>query len=145
MAWVLLQVGRLTEIQREVRDHFDEGGSINKILLVLLGLAVVVFTVYCLTKRQRLAAETSRKPDPQRLFSDLLKALELTPTQRHHLEALSRDLQLTQPAVILLSPVLFDRCVAKWQANRRSAAPQAHELSDPDAVAGVRTALFPQP
>jgi hypothetical protein len=56
MAWVPLQVGRLTEIQREVRDHFDEGGSLSTVLLVLLGLILVVLLTYLMTSHQRSAA-----------------------------------------------------------------------------------------
>jgi hypothetical protein len=133
----------LSDAQRGVRDRFQEGGSVAVVLLVLLALVVVVFGVYCLTLRQDKADLAVQRADPQKLFRDLLHRLDLAPSQRRLLGAVAKDLRLEQPSVILLSPVLFDRYVRKWQTGRYREVGNRGDLSQSELVAQTCDVLFP--
>jgi hypothetical protein len=144
MAAVILQTGRLTELQRSVRDYLEEGGSITSVLLVIAAIAGVVALTVWLTRRQDYrAAKRARANDPQRLFRDLLQGLALGPSQRRFLDTLAKELELKQPSVILLSSSHYRRCVDEWRASRRSAGSDIGPHADETLVAETRDVLFP--
>ncbi len=157
MITLLLPEPQLTETQRAVRDQFLKGGSLTAVLFVMVVLAAVVLVVYYLTVRQRSTVVDARRALPTQLFTDLLANLDLAVPQRHLLEAVATSLHLKDPAVILLSPVVFDRHVEEWQASDSSAGRELHRDAEPTQPAGPGTAvqsdlivetravLFPQP
>jgi hypothetical protein len=154
---LLLLEPQLTETQRAVRDQFLKGGSLTAVLLVLALLAAVVLVVYYLTMRQRSTVVDARRALPTQLFTDILAKLDLTPQQRHLVGAVATALRLENPAVILLSPAVFDRHVKEWQANDSSAGgeprrdPASGHLEglgsavQSDLIVATRAVLFPQP
>lgn len=142
---ILLQLDGLTEPQRAIRDHFQEGGSIVLVLAVMSVVAGVVLIAYWLTRRQQRRTERhARFNDPQRLFGDLLQGLSLTASQRHLLDTVVRELGLKHPSVILLSPTLFERHVDKWRALRPPAGSDVEHQIDESLVAQARDVLFPR-
>ncbi len=143
MMGLLSPAGRLTEIQRVVREHFHEGGSLATVLFVLSGIAVVVLLAYGLTIRQRRVERIARSADPRGLFRDLQGKLGLTSPQRQLLDTMAKELRIENPAVILLCPALFDRYLGAWSVKRRKAIIGADESSRPDVAAELRTTLFP--
>lgn len=157
MIALLLPEPQLTEIQQAVRDQFVKGGSLTAVLLVMGVLAAVLLAVYFLTARQRSKVVDARRALPTQLFTDILADLDLTEPQRHFLVGVATSLHLKEPAVILLSPVVFDRHVEKWQADDSSAGgafrrdPGSAQPEGPgsavqsDLIIETRTVLFPQP
>ena len=142
-AFLMARAGKLTEIQQAVRGYIREGGSLAFVLLVLLGLIGGVLLVHYLTLRQNKSERRTHHPDPQMLFRDLQGKLALTPSQRQLLDRVARDLNLENPAVLLLSSALFDRHVNAWQSRRGRAGigkPESPQLPD---AAGLRKKLFP--
>lgn len=137
-------VGGLSEVQRAVRDRFQDGGSITTAVLVLVALGLIIYAVFHFSMRQRRALQTTTPFNPQRLFSDLANGLGLTLPQRRFLDSVTRDLQLEQPAVVLLCPGLFDRHVNLWRHHRKS-RPGAEEPTPDDHVNALRSVLFPTP
>jgi hypothetical protein len=141
---ILLQVDGLTGPQRAVRNHFQEGGSIGLVLLVMAAVAGVVLIAYWLTRRQQRSAQKhARINDPQRLFGDLLQGLALTASQRRLLATVVRELGLKHPSVILLSPTLFERHIDQWRALGRSTGSDVESHAGEDLVAQTRDVLFP--
>ncbi|MGB2986278.1 MAG: HEAT repeat domain-containing protein, partial [Phycisphaerae bacterium] len=140
---LLSEPAPLTEIQRAVRDRFQEGGSLGMVVFIVLVLAGIVFIVFYLTRRQRNRDHSARRADPQRLFNDLLHKLDTMPEQRHLLEAVAKDLHLKRPAVILLCPALFDRYIGEWQTRQRSASTHAAGASRSQLILKARGVLFP--
>ena len=141
---VLLAVpAQLTEIQRSVRDQFQEGGSFLTVMLVLLAIAGVVLAAYCLGLRQRRAGENAQRASPQQLFRDLMDKLDLTLPQRRLLHTIARDLRIKHPAVILLSPDLFDRYVGEWHVRQSRTIVDEGEQMNPRMAAQIRAVLFP--
>lgn len=134
---------QLTEIQRSVREQFQEGGSFLTAMLVLLGITGVVLAAYCLTLRQRRAGEHAQRASPERLFRDLMDKLDLTSPQRQLLDTMARDLRIKQPAVILLSPDLFDRYLGEWHVRQHPMTIDGDEQVNPRMAAQIRAALFP--
>ena len=145
MTVLLAMPAQLTEVQRAVRDRFQEGGSFTAVMLVLLGVTGVVLAVYYLTLRQRRVKDNTRRASPERLFRDLMGKLDLTSPQRQYLDTMARDLRIKHPAVILLSPELFDRYLGEWQAWQHRTADDKDEQMNPRTAARIRTALFPNP
>lgn len=144
MAAVQLQATGLTEAQRAVRDHFQEGGSIGSVLLVVGVVAGVILAACWLARRQRRRAQKhAPRDDPDRLFGDLLRGLALTAPQRGLLDTVAKELRLRNPAVILLSPTLFDRHVDQWRALNHQACDHVDPRADERIVAQVRAVLFP--
>lgn len=143
MTVFLAMPAQLTEIQRAVRDRFQEGGSFTAVMLVLLGVAGVVLAAYYLTLRQRRANENARQASPERLFRDLLGKLDLTSHQRQILHTMVSDLRIKHPAVILLSPELFDCYLGEWQVRQHRTTIDEDEQMNPRITARIRRALFP--
>ncbi len=139
---LLLQANQLTDVQRAIRDRFQEGGSVKTVLLVMLALIAMVYTAYFLATRQQKGTGTT-EPDPQRLFRDLQGRLELTHHERHLLDRVAKDLRLKHPAVILLCPALFDRYLHEWHARDGEGTPNTGDrpLAGPDSQ--LRRTLFP--
>lgn len=142
---LLLQIstGRLSETQRAVSEHFQKGGSITAILIILGCLFAVIVVVVLLTMRQQHSDPTRVVNDPKRLYQDVLDNLGLAPTQQDFLQTLATDLDLTHPTVILLSSRLFDQRCGEWKRRGR---PRAIGLDSPAVeklVSCIRTHLFP--
>ena len=137
-----MQIDRLTETQRAVRGHFEEGGSIAMVLQVLLALAAIVLLAYLIAAWQERSRAVVEPADPWNLFHDLVDKTNLTTQQGRFLEDVVGSAGLSQPAVILLSPSLFDQYVhAASTADRETA------LSNGEAagiVGATRMALFPE-
>lgn len=140
---ILMQIetGGLSETLRAVRGRFQEGGSIAVVLLLVATFILIFWIANLIAQRQRRARATTLPADPGRLFADLMSRLGLTPQQCKALEHIAGDLRLANPAVILLSPTLFDRGLERWQAARSSDPP---ESADPTALmTEIRATLFP--
>ena len=139
---LLSQTGDLSEVQQAVRDHLQEGGTPASVVLVLSVLIGIVLLTVVLSKYAGYLELPAKQNQPHLFFQQLLKKLDMTTLQRRWLERMVGDLQLKQPATILLSPALFDRTVCEWQRGfrhdgKRSPSEQA------DFVYRIRTYLFP--
>ena len=139
---LVAQTGGLTEVQNAVRDYFQQGGSIASALFVLLGIVIILFTAYYLTHRRQQREESAHRADPEGLWGHLLQRLDLTPDQQQWLATVAKELRLTQPTVILLSPVLFQQHLASWQ-QRKSGPTQVAGSTDREWVAKITDILFP--
>jgi len=144
LAWQ--QAGKgLTAAQRSVRERFQEGGSGEETLLVLLILAAAVSFAFFLNRvLQRKRTRRRRALSPQQLFENLLGKLNLTEAQRKLLSATARDLGLKDPAMILLSPTLFDRHAQQWQNRRGPSGGRTQERHHQEIIAQARRSLFPR-
>ncbi len=144
MTALLLQADKLTPVQRAVRDQFQEGGSAAIALLLLAGILALVFIPFWLTRRlNRDEGQRPRLNDPARLYRDWVEKLDLTLEQRRMLHAVARDLSLQQPAKILLSPQLFDRCMNQWGTDERRTGNRTVKDPRERLILQIRAALFP--
>ena len=137
MDLLLGQAGTLSETQQAVREQFQHGGSVGAVILVAFGLLFVVVATHGLTqllKKNRGA----RRDDPERLFHDVLRKMRVPEPQRRLLDALAREVRLAQPATMLVSEAVFERCVRRWRAMERR-TPRDAELVDQ-----TRMVLFPK-
>jgi hypothetical protein len=134
---------QLTEALEAIRDRFRQGGSIWVFLLVVLALVGIFALASYLTQRQQTQERKMQKADPAQLFSDLLTKLGVTPQQRQVLGTVVTEMRLAQPAVILLSPALFDRYLGDWQARQHAEAGGRVRAWGPELVAETRRTLFP--
>ena len=127
----------LTEVQRAVRDYLTEGGSLLTVVVVLLVIAGVVVLTYLLTRRQRKAQNPPVLNDPQLLFENLLRGLQLTDNQRALLRTFTRENNPEQPALLLVSARLFDQHLAEH-------GPSSLSPGDGEGLTQIRDVLFPK-
>ena len=137
MDLLLAQAGALSETQRAVREQFQHGGSVGAVILVAFGVLFVVVLIHGLTQLLR-KNRGAQRDDPERLFRDVLRKMRVPEPQRRLLDSLARELRLAQPATILVSEAVFERCVRRWQAVKRR-TPRDAELVDQ-----TRMILFPR-
>lgn len=143
MPWLLSQTSPLTDVQRGVRDHFERGGAIGPVVFVALALLAVVLLAYVLTRYNRSPIDTVNRPNPHRVFGNLLDRLALTPPQHKGLETMSKDLSLAHPSAILLSHELFDQQAEAWQTKRKGMSSSKGAPCDAELLADIRSILFP--
>ena len=140
---LLLELNRLTDFQRAVRDHFQQGGSIMAAFFVVAGIVAVVVLVKLLTQSQKRSGRPTVTDQPQELFADLLAGLELTQQQRRLLTAVAQEFGIKNPAVILMSVALFDQYVGRWRERSRGKTDAVGAAPDAQHIARLRAHLFP--
>lgn len=112
-------------------------------LLVLLGLAGVVFVVLALSRRAQRKQKPELRNEPIELFKELLNELELSPSQRRVLWRVADDLQIAHPSVLVLCPALYDRHTVTWQRRFPRGAGSEADAVDDDFLRRLRRHLFP--
>ncbi|HNQ24144.1 MAG TPA: hypothetical protein PKK06_13740 [Phycisphaerae bacterium] len=136
-------LAQLTDALRGIRDRLQQGGSWLHLLLGFVLVGAIVVVSYLLARRQDKVRSPRTLHDSQQLFEGLLHALQLTDGQRDLLRTLVSDLELPQPAALLISPDFFDEHTQTWQ--RRMHRPG--EEPSPDTAAEqfqrIRRVLFP--
>jgi len=137
-ACVLLQ---LTPAQRGVMEHFQKGGAVSTVLLIVFIAAAAIVVTYLLTRVRESLARSRDVHDPARLYRDLVAALPLEEDDRVLLRSMVTGFSDPNPAVILISPKAFDRAVRS--AARRTG--RANAGASDERVARVRGVLFPLP
>lgn len=140
---ILVQIDRLTVLQRAVRDHFQQGGSVTSVLLLLAVIIGVVMLVKFLTQRQWQSNRPAGTDPGRELFVSLLDDLELTQAQQRVMVAFAKEQRLKNPSVILLCPTLFDRYVGQWLEKPKRRSDPEDQLVDAEFIARLRKHLFP--
>ncbi len=138
-----LQLARLTELQRAVSEHFNTGGSVLSVILVIASIVLLVATVAILTRRQEERLETSTPSDPQKLFRDLVVNLSLNVQQRSLLANIAKDLELRHPTILLISSRFFEESVRKWHEFLQSSGVR-RKVPDEQFIERLYQVLFPQ-
>ncbi len=133
--------GDLTPIQRGVRDHFIEGGSILTAALVLAFCLLMVGFVYVVTRRMAIRSGTT--PSGKQLFRLGLDGVSLSAPQRMMLSAVAIAERVENPAVLLLSRPLFDQHVDRWLGLKDLAQIDDKTRSKIQTARELRAALFP--
>ncbi len=134
-------LGQLNETQRAISEHFTKGGSWVGILIIAILLTGMVALAYYLSTRSGRSEAAAQHADPEKLFIDLLRKLELTPDQQQRFAMLAGDLSMEHPAVMLLDGRILDRTVQRW----REAHPpnEADDREMTEFVEQVKPRLFP--
>ncbi|UCE59556.1 MAG: hypothetical protein JSU63_19200 [Phycisphaerales bacterium] len=143
MTGLLLQTGKLSPIQEAVRNQFQEGGSPVTALFIVVGMVAVIILAYWLTKAFRLGeAPTVQRRDPMQLYQELSRKLSLSETQLLILDSVVEDLRLEEPARLLMSAAMFDRCIDQWREHRSRSADKTGGIPSRQAISKLRIALF---
>jgi hypothetical protein len=137
----LAQTDQLSEIQRSVRDRFQEGGSFWGVLLALGIVLMIVMVAWWLTTRAERRGQSTRPSDPTALFDETIDGLGLGPTEARLLKELRRHAALGHPTVLLLSREAFDRSVlACFGTTSGEISPEQEIVIEP-----LRVSLFGTP
>lgn len=138
---LLAQVDELSTFQRAVREQFAKHGTLQD-FLILWG-SLIAFVVFCRVLwrlQQRITGGVDRN-DPRKLFTQIVKRLQLTPPERRCLYSVARTADLDHPTAILLSPLLFDEASTNWR-KRRAVSVSTRDREE-RVIAGLRRNLFP--
>jgi hypothetical protein len=130
---------QLTDVQRAVQEHFQRGGSMLTVLILLAVLTSMIIAVHLLTRRQERRRGAALTDDPMGLFRELLADLHLTTPQRKLLARAAKEARLAHPAVILLSSRVFSQHVESRSADHDRAITHA----DRQLIAQLKETLFP--
>ena len=91
-------------------DYWPAG--VSRLSAIACGLAVGVWAIWLVARRAR-----SRQPavphSPQQLFQELCQAHHLSAAQQRLMEWVVSDLQLPQPAMLFLEPLLLERAMTR--------------------------------
>jgi len=140
---VISKEERFEQWRQAVQDQFQFGGTFISLVLVIFGLLLVVLITAWLSNRQRIRIDHGvESRDPHRLYENLIARLELLPPQRALLLRMAKDLNLTQPAIVLLSESIYDRRIAEWLEKHGPGDRQGLK-SDTDIFVKARSRLFP--
>lgn len=109
---------RLREAFRNYRANPEESPFASlQSLLVVMGIVLLVLFAATRIIRQKSRPVAAR--NPRRLFSTLLQQLGATYTDRLLMHQAAHHAQLAQPAMMLLSPELFQRYAINWADQLR--------------------------
>jgi hypothetical protein len=140
---VTTQEDRFEQWRQAVQDQFQFGGTFTSAVLAILGLVLLVVITAWLSNRQRNRIDRGvESKDPLRLYENLVTRLELLPPQRTLLLHVAKDLNLTQPAVMLLSESIYDRRISEWLEKHGPSEKQALK-AEADILVKARSRLFP--
>lgn len=141
MNFELSILAQLDDVLFGIRERFQKGGSWFGLVLAALAIVGVFVVAHALTKRQQRAQLNPRAFDPESVFLQLLEKLPLTDRQRKTLVSFAADLEMEQPAVLLLSPHMLNRCAQRWR--ERHPLSEANDRSLAEFLAVVSPILFP--
>ena len=92
MNYVLLsQQLNLSDVQKAVREHFNEKGTPTSVVLILLLMVGIVLLTYLLSKYAGNLHLPEKRTRVQLFFQQMLNKLEVTTPQRRWLERLASE------------------------------------------------------
>jgi hypothetical protein len=91
-------------------DYWPSG--ISRVSAVAGGLAAGIWAIWLLARRGS-ARRPAVPPSPQQLFQELCQAHQLSAAQQRLMEWVVSDLQLPQPAMLFLEPLLLERAMTR--------------------------------
>ena len=143
MIAALLQVSGRVDPRAVLHEHFSKSAwdpeSWKGIIIVAAAITIFVLILHFVLYCEKRTAKPRQVNNPTRLFSDVLKQLELNAAQRSLLTAMARDLKLESATHMLLSPKLFEQARLKWASMvQPDSAARADELKT------IARELFPR-
>ena len=143
MIAALLQASGRIDPRVVLRQHFSKSAwdpeSWKGIIIVGAALAIFVLILHFVMYYEKWAAKPRELNNPARLFSEVLKQLDLNAVQRSLLTTMARDLKLEFATHMLLSPKLFDQARQKW-----TSMVQPDSAAHADELQTIARELFPQ-
>ena len=143
MIAALLQASGRVDPRVVLREHFSKSAwdpeSWKGIIVVAAAITVFVLILHFVLYCEKRTAKPRQVNNPTRLFSEVLKHLELNAAQRSLLTAMARDLKLDSATHMLLSPRLFDQARLKWTSMM-----QPISAAHGDELQAIARELFPQ-
>ena len=143
MIAALLQASDKVDPRTVLSEHFSKSAwdpeSWKGIIIVAAAIAIFVLILHFVMYYEKWSAKPRQTNSPTRLFSEVLKQLDLNAAQRSLLTAMARDLKLESATHILLSPKLFDQARQKW-----ASMVQPDAAARADEVKTIARELFPQ-
>ena len=136
---LLAQVSRNVEPWSAVHDQFNKGAYWKGIVLVMAAILAFLLLLHFILYYQKRVEHPKQERDEHKLFSEVLRSLPLRVMQRNLLTRMARDLKMSSPLDMLLSPRLFTVASRRWlSATTTNTAKRAAELKE------IAAALFPE-
>ncbi len=143
MIAALLQASDRVDPRVVLREQFSKSAwdpeTWKGIIIVAAAIAIFVLILHFVMYYEKWTAKPRQANNPTRLFSEVLKQLDLNAAQRSLLTAMARDLKLESATHMLLSPKLFEQARQKWASMvQPGSAARAGELQT------IARELFPR-
>ena len=143
MIAALLQASDRVDPRVVLREHFSKSAwdpeSWKGTIIVAAAIAIFVLILHFVLYYEKWTAKPHQVNNPTRLFSDVLKQLQLNAAQRSLLMIMARDLKLESATHMLLSPKLFEQARQKW-----TSMVQPDSGARADELQTIARELFPQ-
>ncbi len=143
MIAALLQASGRVDPRVVLREQFSKSAwdpeSWKGMIIVAAAIAIFVLILHFVMYYEKWAAKPRQVNNPTRLFSDVLKQLQLNAAQRSLLTTMARDLKLESATHMLLSPKLFEQAGQKW-----TSMVQPDSSARADELKTIARELFPQ-
>ncbi len=132
---------RLRHPTEYIHEHFQKGGNIQEVLLVLVGIAIIFALLTVAHRLQRGGTQSATPNSPAKLFKSVVRELELTVRQRDILGKIALQTGMRHPTVILLGPTFFDRQVDRWWGMNSRLIGRTKSRTE-QTIASLRMTLF---
>jgi len=116
----LVQTDPFEVWKRVVQEEFQKAPSFTRSAIWIGAFVAVIALAYWYDRRRKVAVSGHEKRDPTGLFHNFQEILKLPKEMKHLLDVAAKDGNLKNPAVLFLSPFLFDRYVTQQQSQEGS-------------------------
>lgn len=130
------------ELARTMREQFSKGVSLSSLAIFLAAIFGLALLLFFLGRLQNRRHQQTKPDDAVRLYHGILSRLRLTFPQRRLLKAIAKEMRLTNPAVILLSPERFQKAAEGYRIALMRKGNSAGSVS-PQTLGRLSRALFP--
>ncbi len=105
--WQLLAEMKLEDVFRSTHDSMDEGPGSGRLIILILGAAIMVGVLVALQYRRKRQALPRAVNHHGKLVKELMKPVGLKPAEMSKLKEVAEEQGLGDPLVLLLCPSLL--------------------------------------
>ena len=134
MTPILAQIKAPPERIYGIRDSFVLSDTFVDLVFAFFGV-VLVLAIGFLILRVVHRRQHRRVYHPRKLLGEMLRATGLSAAERDLLRHIARELRLSHPAILLLSPHVFHSHANRWMSVTRAANTQTRARLDRLAAA----------
>ncbi len=128
---ILLQTSHRVDPRVVLHEQFSKEAwdpeTWTGIILVAVAIAVFALILHFILYYEKRLQKPKQTSNPEKLFREVLKQLELSIPQRALLARMARDLRVPSPTQMLLSPKLLSQASQQWLSTVRIASPKRSE------------------
>jgi hypothetical protein len=123
---ILAQSGRTDNLRQAFRNEDGYAADISGLVRFIAALLALLVALLILTRWHQRRSAQQNKDCPFKLLRHTLRCLKIGLIDRWIVRRLARSADLPQPAVLLISPGLWDKYSASWTGDLYLAPFRSH-------------------